>query len=115
MKRKIIYVAHRVRGDFMKNIRIGQNCIEFVVDQGYTPLAPAFMLKNILNDEIPDHRRKIMEIDLHLLTDCADELWAFVDERGISEGMQKEINTATNMNISVRFYSLNERGEVWQV
>ena len=115
MKRKIIYVAHRVRGDFMKNIRIAQNCIEFVINEGYTPMAPAFMLKGILNDEIPTDRRKIMEIDLHLLSECCDELWAFVDQRGTSEGMQKEINLATDMNIPVRFYEVNERGEVWKV
>ena len=69
------------------------------------PLAPHTLFTQYLDDSDEADRKKGIEMSLGLLHRC-DEVWVFGDS--ISEGMRKEIDTALNNDIRVRFISDNE-------
>lgn len=64
------------------------------------PIAPHVYCTQFLNDMNPDERAVGMEMGIALLDMC-DELWAYGMENP-SEGMQREIEYATEHGITIR-------------
>lgn len=102
MKQKVVYVASRVRGNLQQNILDAKR---YCVLQGVIPIVPHLMYVGALNDEDPTERKLGMDLGITILkAGFIDELWAFTDSEGPSEGMKKEIEIAGRLNIQVHYF-----------
>lgn len=105
MKKKVVYVASRVRGNLQQNINDAKRYCRYSVLQGVIPIVPHLMYVGALNDEDPTERELGMNLGIELLqSGFIDELWAFTDDDGPSEGMKKEIEIAGRLNIPVHYF-----------
>lgn len=102
MRKKFVYICSPCRGDMEKNITKAQSyCREAVeIYPDVVPIAPHVYCTQFLNDMNPDERAVGMEMGIALLDMC-DELWAYGMENP-SEGMQREIEYATEHGITIR-------------
>ncbi len=107
MKKKIVYVASRVRGNLQQNLSHAKVYCKFAISQGVVPIVPHLMYDGTLDDDIPEERETGMKLGIELLKQC-DELWAFCDEEGPSEGMKQEIAIAEELNIPVRYFGKDQ-------
>jgi predicted metal-dependent TIM-barrel fold hydrolase len=98
--KKVVYIAHPVRGNVRENIdKILQICRETHLS-GVIPIAAYVTMFQYLDDSIPEERELGMEADGVLFERRAfDELWLFGDY--ISEGMKAEIFLALQLDIPV--------------
>lgn len=63
------------------------------------------MYVGALNDEDSTERKLGMGLGINILqVGFMDELWAFIDSEGPSEGMKKKIEIAEDMNIPVCYF-----------
>lgn len=105
MKQKVVYVASRVRGSLQQNLANAKKYCRYCVLQGVIPIVPHLMYVGALNDEDPTERKLGMDLGITILqAGFIDELWAFTDSEGLSEGMKKEIEIAEEMNIPVHYF-----------
>ena len=105
MKQKVVYVASRVRGNLQQNLADAKKHCRYCVLQGVVPIVPHLMYVGALNDEDPTERKLGMDLGITILkAGFIDELWAFTDSEGPSEGMKKEIEIAEEMNIPVHYF-----------
>ena len=103
---KKIYVCSRLAGDIENNIEKAKGYARFVVKEcGAIPIAPHIYFTQFLDDTLPEDRAFGTMADLMLLSDC-DELWYFGDS--VSQGMVREIITAKEQGISIRYVSDTE-------
>lgn len=98
---KKVYVACRVSGDIERNLALARTYARFVVDEGHCPVVPHLTLCQILDDRVKEERRLGMALGEELLKVC-DELWLFIDERGMSVGMQTEAGVAKQLGIPMK-------------
>ncbi len=96
----VVYVASALSGDVTGNVERTKKYSRFVADQGACPLNPILNLHGVISEETG--RDLAIEIDLHLLRKCADELWTFGEP---TAGMKREIEVAKNMNLPIRRFS----------
>ncbi len=99
---KMVYICSPLRGDPEGNIKKAIEYCSYASEQGVIPLAPHTIFTQFLNDDIAQQRQKGLSLGLELLKRC-DELW--VCGGVISEGMNAEIETAKQLNISTRHIS----------
>lgn len=105
MKKKVVYVASRVRGNRQQNINDAKHYCRYSVLQGVLPIVPHLTYVGALNDEDPTERELGMSLGIELLqSGFIDELWAFVDNDGPSEGMKQEIRIAEDLSIPVLYF-----------
>ena len=105
MKQKVVYVASRVRGNLQLNLADAKKYCRYCVLQGAVPIVPHLMYVGALNDEDPTERKLGMDLGITILqAGFIDELWAFTDSEGPSEGMKKEIEIAGRLNIQVHYF-----------
>lgn len=98
---KTVYIACRVGGDVKKNLEAARLYYEYAVQKGVAPVMPHLILADgILDDSDPEQRRKGIEIGESILLKC-DALWVVIDSRGVSAGMQNEINIAAAAGIPI--------------
>ena len=97
---KLVYIASRVRGDVKRNLELANAYCLYAITENVIPVVPHLMLCGVLDDNEPEQRGVGMKIGKALLAKC-DEVWIFIDERGISEGMQGEVNLALELGIPV--------------
>lgn len=102
MRKKFIYICSPCRGDMEKNIIKAQNYCREAVElyPDVVPIAPHVYCTQFLDDTNPDERAVGMEMGIALLDMC-DELWVYGIENP-SEGMQQEIEYATEHGITIR-------------
>ena len=105
MKQKVVYVASRVRGSLQQNLANAKKYCRYCVLQGVVPIVPHLMYVGALNDEDPTERKLGMDLGITILkAGFIDELWAFTDSEGPSEGMKKEIVIAGRLNFPVHYF-----------
>jgi len=75
-----------------------------VVTRGEVAVAPHLLYTQILDDMIPSEAAVGMRIGLRLLTQC--DILAVYQDRGISEGMKREIELARFFGIEVVYRNL---------
>lgn len=78
----------------------------FILNQGDIPMNPFMNFDYYLGESID--REKIKEANNGLVKRC-DELWVFGD---ISDGVQREIEIAEETRKNIRFFSINNKGEI---
>lgn len=102
MRKKFVYICSPCRGDMEKNIIKAQNYCREAVElyPDVVPIAPHVYCTQFLDDTNPDERAVGMEMWIALLDMC-DELWVYGIENP-SEGMQQEIEYATEHGITIR-------------
>lgn len=102
MRKKFVYICSPCRGDMEKNIIKAQGYCREAVElyPDVVPIAPHVYCTQFLDDTNTDERAVGMEIGIALLDMC-DEIWVYGIENP-SEGMQREIEYATEHGITVR-------------
>lgn len=80
-----------------------QRYCRFASLQGYIPIAPHIYFTQFLNNDNEREKEKGMNFGLELLEKC-DTVWIF-SEYGISEGMEKEIRHAKDLNIPICYFN----------
>ena len=93
---KLVYICSPLRGVIEENIKKAQRYCEYAAGCNVIQLAPHAIFTVYLNDNILEQRAQGLKMGLELLKRC-DEIWVCGDE--ISQGMQGEIELATQLHI----------------
>ena len=96
---RMVYIASAMRGDIEGNLKKASAYCQAAAEAGAVPVAPHLYFSSFLDDRVPKERIAGMEMGIHLLKRC-DELWVFGTP---TEGMQKEIEVAKNMNMPILY------------
>ena len=100
MKKKLIFIAHPIRGDITGNMVKVLAICEQIHKEGHIPVAPYLVSLQYLNDEVVEDRELGVEANLVCFQrGFVDELWLYGDR--ISEGMKREIALAQELKIPV--------------
>ena len=100
VKKKLIFIAHPIRGDVAGNMAKVLSICEQVHKEGHIPVAPYLVSLQYLNDEVVEDRELGVEANLVCFhRGFVDELWLYGDK--ISEGMKREIALAKELKIPV--------------
>ena len=100
MTRPVVYLAHRLSGDWEANIADARLWVRAALDAGYAPLAPYLMTEGILHE--PEDRGLGLELDLAVIAVC-DEIWLCGP---MSPGMWVEWQWADSRCIPTREFSV---------
>ena len=101
---KKVYICSPLAGNIMQNIENVKLYTRYALNCGVAPVVPHFFALCI-DDNIKEERELGLSAGLSLLWFC-DELWVFGDQ--ISQGMQKEIKFCENLNIPIKYITLNK-------
>ncbi|MFC1649491.1 hypothetical protein ACFL2C_02120 [Patescibacteria group bacterium] len=94
-KQKIIFAAMSKRNFFLR-----EHIIKYILESGHTPMCAFMMYSYFLLDTV--ERKKLISANNDLIR-RSDELWVFGD---ISDGVQQEINLATKLEMSIKYYEV---------
>lgn len=105
--RKLVFICHPFRGngqegEYERNTELFKRICKYYVEQGkFLPLATALYLSQFLDDCIKNERELGIAIGHELLGIC-DEVHVFdIPNKGISEGMKKDLELATKLSVPV--------------
>ena len=101
---KIIYICSPLKGNIVSNIQKAREYCKVVLNDGFIPYAPHVSFDGILDDNNPQERETALRIGVEMVKRC-NELWVFGNV--ISEGMKKEIETASATKIPILFFDEN--------
>lgn len=104
---KMVYICSPYRGDVEVNVARAHRYCLFAAKNEVVPLAPHTIFTQWLDDNDKEEREAGIYLGLELLTRC-DELWVFGGR--ITEGMEKEIATASNLGKPMLYF--NDRCEM---
>lgn len=101
MKKKIIYIAHKIGGDVEGNVKKVLAIIrQLSIENKYIPFAPYIVDVQALDDSVPEEREIGMSHNRALFeSGVIDEVWLYGGR--ISSGMETEIKWANELNIPV--------------
>lgn len=101
---KVVFVSSPYRGRRFLNLRYARKCCKYILSHyiDIFPFAPHLLLPQFTRNE------EIAEILIEGIMNLIDEVWVFRD-RGISEGMKREILLARLLGIPIRYFSLKEK------
>lgn len=109
---KIVYICSPLRSNIKRNIKRNiKNAIEYgryAYKLRYLPIIPhpyTDIIAPDLKDNIPEERKKILNISMTLLSLC-DEILVFGNY--ISDGMKKEIEYAKKNKIKIKYITITE-------
>lgn len=92
---KLAYICSPYRGNTYKRIRnivYARRITRVALELGYTPIATHLYLPRILNDDIPEQRRRGLKAGKDILNACGTIIVGA--KYGISEGMVAEIEAS---------------------
>jgi len=95
-----IFVCSPFRGDTYVNIEKAKCYCRYVVNKKFLPICPHIYFTMFLDDSYTKERNIGINMGIQLLSEC-DEMWVFGDF--ISEGMNKEIESARQMSKKIKF------------
>jgi hypothetical protein len=99
-----IFVCSQLRGS-PANPGYAEKYCRYVVEKGGAAFAPHLLYPRFLDDSDADHRAKGIAAGISFLSVC-DEVWVFVRNRTISDGMQQEIDIAIMQGIPIRWFAV---------
>jgi hypothetical protein len=85
-----------------ENKRYCDACLRDSLNRGESPFASHRVYTRVLDDNVPEQRRKAMEAGFAWMRKAADLVTVYVD-RGISEGMMKGIERASGVGKRIEF------------
>lgn len=98
MENKLCYVCSPYRGNTERNIEYAKELTRLALDGGYVPVTPHLYLTQVLDEDEPEQREKVMAAGTELLKHCR---YILIGSRyGLSEGMLAEIDTATENGLA---------------
>lgn len=100
--RPLVYICSPYAGDTEGNAARARKYSRFAYEQKTIPIAPHLLYPQFMRDDEPDEREDAMFFNYVLLGKCR-ELWVFGNV--ISEGMQREIDTAEKRKQKIRWFS----------
>lgn len=89
------YICSPYRGNVferIRNRRYARYLTKKAIEMGYAPITPHLYITQVLNEKIPEERKRGLEAGLKLLRPCKHILIG--RKYGISEGMKAEIEEA---------------------
>jgi len=84
--------------ELFRNMELASLACRYAVLHGCNPMAPHLLHPAFLDDANPEEREIGIELGMDWLMDC-DELWVIGDR--ISDGMQKEMEAALDLEIPI--------------
>ena len=104
--RPLIYICSPYSGEVEYNLSRARGYCRLAVGKGYIPLAPHLLFPQFLDDDDRQQRELGLFFALVLLGKC-EEVWVFGSR--ISEGMAREMETATKRCLPIRRFT--DKGE----
>ena len=98
--RPLAYICCPYRGDVQANIEKAREYAKFAVREGFIPMAWHLLFDGVVDEET--ERDLAMFMDLVMLGKCP-QVWVFGSH--ITEGMQREIETAERQQKVVRYFT----------
>lgn len=104
-----VYVVSKYAGDIDKNVADVIKVCRFLVDKKKQPIASHLMYPAILGigDTDTESRTLGLMYGLSLLAMC-DEVYVFVTESGLSEGMKQEVREAKKLGKPIKYVKMEE-------
>ncbi|MGN1218615.1 MAG: DUF4406 domain-containing protein [Phocaeicola sp.] len=104
-----VYVVSKYAGDIDKNVADVIKACRFLVDKKKQPIASHLMYPAILGigDTDTESRTLGLMYGLSLLAMC-DEVYVFVTESGLSEGMKQEVREAKKLGKPIKYVKMEE-------
>ena len=103
---KKIFIASPLRAltkeEFQANIKFAATQCRHAMLEGYMPFAPHVYLPQFMDEYTPEERELCLKAG-KLLLDLCEEVWVF-DYRGITPGMQTEIDYAQEKGIPIYYH-----------
>ncbi len=106
-----VYICSPYRGIVQRNVARARLYCAFAVAQDCMPIAPHLLYPQFMDDNNGSQRETAMVFALDLMKRC-EELWIF-DENGISEGMRKEIEQATDAKHAIQVRFMQHEFDEW--
>lgn len=95
VERKVVFAAMSKRNFYLR-----EHIVKYVLQQGHTPTCAFMMFSYFLLDTV---ERDALIMANNDLIRRSDELWVFGE---ISDGVQKEIDLAKTLNMSINYYAV---------
>lgn len=102
-REKLVFICSPYGGDVDVNTLRAKRYGRFAVNQKTTPIIPHLMYPQFLNESDINERQIGLDMGLVLLSKC-QEIWVFGEY--ISSGMSAEIKKASQLNITIRHFSI---------
>lgn len=101
MKKKIVYIAHKIGGDVEGNVKKVLDIVRRIsIENKYIPFAPYIVDVQALDDTVPEEREIGMMHNRHFFElGIIDEMHIYSE---ISSGIQREIGWCNEFNIPVK-------------
>ena len=100
--RPLVYVVSPYAGDTERNVQQAKKYCRYVIEKKCNPIASHLYYTRFLNDDVPAERQMGTMYGLALLARCK-EVWVFGEY--ISPGMQTEIEVATQLGKTIRYFT----------
>ena len=97
-----VFVCSRYAGDVERNVRIAMALCRMVADRGDAPFAPHLLYTQFMDEHDPAERDKGIRLGLEFIGAC-DRILVYRAE-GVSEGMQREIETAILCGVPILWH-----------
>lgn len=101
---KTVCIESPYAGDTVRNLEYARACLTYCLDQGVAPFASHLLYPQVYDDSSEHHREIGLQAANRIGRQC-DEVWVFTDH-GISSGMQRAIDEATEANQPVHYRRL---------
>lgn len=103
---KLAIIESPYAGNIDENVAYARECVLDALERNYSPIASHLLLTQVLNDDNPEHREFGISAGLSWAK-VADVSLIYID-RGISAGMQRGIDHATSIGLSVERRSIKK-------
>lgn len=103
--KRLVYIAHPVRGDVAGNLAKGRQWVRWAYEKGVAPAAPWITGCEVLDDANEVHRELGLQCDETTVARC-DEIW--LCGARISQGMHRELEIAMSHGVYIRRFINSE-------
>lgn len=100
---RIAYVASPLRGNIEENMQKAAAYCNFTCKCKFIPYAPHLLFTHFCDDDIPEERDRAIKMAQKMMS-RVDELWVFLDDYKMSEGILSEIVTAKKLNLPINYF-----------
>ena len=104
------YVVSRYAGDVEHNVATAIDCCRFLIREKRIPVASHLLYPQMLDDANPEERLLGTMFGLSLLA-CCDEVWVFMKNNEISDGMRREIEEAKRLSKRIHYREIAGGGK----
>lgn len=102
---KLVFLAHPVSGDIEGNMKSMKQWARLAVQEGLVPMAPYFLLTQILDDQIAEERGLGMMMGQAVIEIC-DLVWVCGEH--VTAGMTSDLRKARAWNVRVIYKADSE-------